>query len=107
MTRSITSSSAPVPAGDPWPPTWPPRGSRCLLIEAGYDYRDLNYDVPAFHGQSTEDPEMRWDFFVRHYADQAQQEKDSKYVKDFDGKPVDGICIPAARPSAAARRTTP
>ena len=69
-------------------------GFSVLLIEAGYNYSDLNYSVPGFHGQSTEDPHMRWDYFVRHYSDQAQQEKDSKYVATFDGQPVDGILYP-------------
>ena len=72
-------------------------GFTVLLIEAGSDdYKspNLNYEVPGFHGQATEDPEMRWDFFVRHYQDQAQQEKDTKYVRDFDGARVDGVLYP-------------
>ena len=28
---------------------------------------------------------MSWDFFVRHYADQAMQEKDSKFVPAENG----------------------
>lgn len=67
-------------------------GFKVLLIEAGYEYKDLNYDVPAFHAQATQDPEMRWDFFVQHYSDPARQtsQYDSKYV---DGK---GVLYPRA-----------
>ena len=32
-----------------------------------------DYDVPAFHAFACENPAMRWDFFVRHYADEEQQ----------------------------------
>jgi choline dehydrogenase-like flavoprotein len=67
-------------------------GFKVLLIEAGYEYKDLNYDVPAFHGQATQDAEMRWDFFVEHYSDPARNTAryDSKYV---DGK---GVLYPRA-----------
>ncbi len=44
-----------------------------------------DYDVPAFHPLASENPAMRWDFFVRHYAD--------------DG-------TPAPRPQAAAARAS-
>jgi choline dehydrogenase len=67
-------------------------GFKVLLIEAGYEYKDLNYDVPAFHADATQDPEMRWDFFVQHYSDPARQsdQYDSKYV---EGK---GVLYPRA-----------
>lgn len=56
-------------------------GFKVLLIEAGYEYQDLNYDVPGFHGQATQDPEMKWDFFVEHYSNPARNrdDYDSKY----------------------------
>src|SRR5688572_30835904 len=45
-------------------------GHTVLLLEAGEDTGDRNtYRVPAFHTQSTEDPAMRWDYFVEHYSD--------------------------------------
>src|SRR5262249_22940728 len=54
-------------------------GHRVLLLEAGEDKGDkLTYQVPAFHPQSTEDPEMRWDYFVKHYSDAARQALDTK-----------------------------
>jgi choline dehydrogenase-like flavoprotein len=69
-------------------------GHRVIVLEAGGDPRDLSggdpvhpdqnrlpadYDVPGFHVFASENEAMRWDFFVRHYADQAQQERDPKY----------------------------
>jgi len=54
-------------------------GHSVLLLEAGKDTGSLlNYQVPAFHPLSTEDPAMRWDYFVKHYSDAAQQRRDSK-----------------------------
>ncbi len=58
-------------------------GFSVLLIEAGSAYKSLNIEVPGFHGQSTEDVHMRWDFWVRHYADLAQQRRDSKYYPTY------------------------
>ena len=57
---------------------------RVLLLEAGGDPLQQptpaglpeDYDVPAFHPLASENPAMRWDFFVRHYADDAQQRRD-------------------------------
>jgi choline dehydrogenase-like flavoprotein len=79
-------------------------GRRVLLIEAGVDPaledREV-YNVPAFHAAATEDPEITWDFSVRHYADNTQQRQDSKYNNDKDppkNGPVDsgGIQYPRA-----------
>jgi choline dehydrogenase len=84
-------------------------GRRVLLLEAGGDPRLLSgtndyqpgvnrlpddYDVPAFHGFASENDAMRWDFFVRHYADEAMQQRDPKYVREYRGQPVDGILYP-------------
>jgi choline dehydrogenase-like flavoprotein len=63
-------------------------GHSVLVLEAGGDPRSgdaANYDVPAFHAFATEDPAMRWDFFVRHYADAAQQARDPKFVAGQGG----------------------
>jgi len=43
------------------------------------------YEVPIFHGLSTEYPECAWDYFVRHYSETEQQKKDPKYVAAKDG----------------------
>ena len=86
-------------------------GRRVVLLEAGGDPRQLrggdaqdpagnrlpeDYDVPVFHAISTENAAMRWDFFVRHYASQAQQERDPKYCDVWDGRHVDGVLYPRA-----------
>ena len=60
-------------------------GFRVLLIEAGGDDDALEYAVPGFNGLSTEDQRCRWDFFVRHYADKAQQSRDPKFVASQNG----------------------
>lgn len=81
-------------------------GHSVILLEAGGDPRALqgedannpaantlpeDYDVPVFHALSTENTAMKWDFFVRHFADTAQQRKDSKFVV-----PEDGVLYPRA-----------
>jgi choline dehydrogenase len=66
-------------------------GMRVLLLEAGLeggpdDNSDSDdYAVPAFHGRASEDPATSWQFFVRHYEDDAQQKRDPKYVAEQDG----------------------
>jgi len=75
-------------------------GRRVLVLEAGGDPRALqgagpvtpdtdrlpdDYDVPAFHAMAAENHAMKWDFFVRHYADEVQQQRDPKYVKEEKG----------------------
>jgi len=63
-------------------------GYSVLVLEAGGDPRSpepATYDVPAFHPFATEDPAMRWDFFVRHYGDTARQARDPKFVRAEDG----------------------
>jgi choline dehydrogenase len=60
-------------------------GYRVLILEAGGTDEPLVYQVPAFHGLATEEPALRWDFFVRHYADETEQALDSKYVPNRKG----------------------
>jgi len=60
-------------------------GFKVLLMEAGGDEDSLNYSVPGLNGLSTEDQAFRWDYYVRHYGDQAQQERDPKFVASQDG----------------------
>jgi choline dehydrogenase len=53
-------------------------GSHVLVLEAGSDaYREYS-QVPLLHPQSTEDPQISWQFMVRHYADDAQAKRDPK-----------------------------
>lgn len=74
-------------------------GFKVLLLEAGGDPcagSDLGrwmYEVPIFHGLSTEFTECQWDYFVRHYASDELQARDSKAVK-VDGK--DTVWYPRA-----------
>ena len=60
-------------------------GFKILLMEAGGDEDSLNYSVPGFNGLATEDQNCRWDYYVRHYGDQEQQERDPKFVASQDG----------------------
>lgn len=60
-------------------------GHRVLLLEAGDDHQCVYYDAPIFHAQASEDAAMRWDYFVRHYRDQTQQARDSKFTPERDG----------------------
>jgi choline dehydrogenase len=61
-------------------------GFKVLLFEAGGDPCSesengrLTYEVPIFHGISTEDPNCAWNYFVRHYSDDVQQARDPKKV---------------------------
>ena len=41
--------------------------------------------IPVDNLAVTADPRVAWSYFVRHYADQAQQERDSKFVAAEDG----------------------
>src|SRR5579859_5983322 len=60
-------------------------GQKVLLLEAGGDWDDYNYQVPAFHALATEDEDLRWDYFVRHYADDELQRQDTKFVDKRNG----------------------
>lgn len=60
-------------------------GMRVLLLEAGGDDEPANYRVPCFHAFATEDPALRWNYFVRHYADDVQQQRDPKFVPQQNG----------------------
>jgi choline dehydrogenase-like flavoprotein len=85
-------------------------GRKVILLEAGGDPKELagadavskegrlpcDYDVPAFHAFASENEAMKWDFFVRHYADLETQKLDPKYSADYEGRPVDGVLYPRA-----------
>ena len=61
------------------------KGYRVLLMEAGGDSGGDSYDVPLFHTQASEDPSLRWDFFVRHYSDLHVSRQDKKFQDTQDG----------------------
>jgi choline dehydrogenase len=75
-------------------------GRKVVLLEAGGDPRELSggdpvqpdvnrlpidYDIPAFNAFASENPAMKWDFYVRHYEDEGAQRLDSKYLPDSGG----------------------
>jgi len=66
-------------------------GFKVLLMEAGGDSCSASdtgrymYEVPIFHGLSTEYKECAWNYFVRHYTDTARQKLDTKFVAAEDG----------------------
>jgi choline dehydrogenase len=75
-------------------------GRTVLILEAGGDISDtggrdplqpgasrvqVDYHVPAFHGFASENAAMSWNYFVRHYASDAQQQRDPKYKQDRGG----------------------
>jgi choline dehydrogenase len=57
-------------------------GYTVLLLEAGGETENAHYSVPAFHPLSTEDPNLQWNYLVRHYASDDRQSKDTKRNKD-------------------------
>ncbi|HTN72829.1 MAG TPA: GMC family oxidoreductase, partial [Methylomirabilota bacterium] len=86
-------------------------GHTVVLLEAGGDPRDLtggdpanpdvnrlpvDYDVPCFHAFASENEAMKWDFFVRHYGDDAMQRQDPNYLEEWHGMRVDGVLYPRA-----------
>jgi hypothetical protein len=59
------------------------KGLKVLLIDAGSDPRgNKHYQVPALHALATEDPDLRWDYFVEHFSDRNLAQEDQKYAKD-------------------------
>lgn len=69
-------------------------GYKVLLLEAGGDpllkddgkpMERHTYSVPAFHARSSEDDDLRWSFFVKHYGDEEQQRRDLKYDEQNKG----------------------
>ena len=72
-------------------------GFSVVVIEAGGDQINDNYSVPAFHALATEDPTYSWEFFVKHYSDDKNPDRDEKYHKKearLPGSP--GIFYPRA-----------
>jgi choline dehydrogenase len=60
-------------------------GHKVALIEAGQAPEPDAYAVPVFHGFATEDPDMSWEFFVRHYASLERAKRDWKFREARDG----------------------
>ena len=72
------------PGGGPLAVNLALAGHKVVLFEAGPAATDQTLSgliaVPLFNPLAAEAPPIAWDYYVRHYSDQAQQEKDSKYV---------------------------
>lgn len=67
------------PGGGPLAARLAIAGFKVLLIDAGDDQGSTYQEqVPGLTLQSTEYGPMKWDYFVNHYQDEAQQEQDSK-----------------------------
>src|SRR5262247_4012863 len=77
-------------------------GHKVIVLEAGGDPQKMtggvrwdsqrvslpdDYNVPCFHGVSTESDAIRWDFWVRHYSDDQQQKKDVKH-REINGEQI-------------------
>ena len=83
-------------------------GRRVLVLDAGDDpvkpHDDSlasrllppDYLVPAFHPFASENPGLKWDFWVRHYASTERQKRDWRYHENWDGEAVDGVLYPRA-----------
>lgn len=60
-------------------------GHKVVLMEAGGFDAEKQAEVPAFGGRVIENKDVRWDYYVRHYGDNALQSSDSKYYPKQDG----------------------
>ncbi len=58
-------------------------GHQVLALDAGGMTDDLTYRVPAFSLQASADPQVSWNFAVRHYTDPAAHGR--AYLADRDG----------------------
>lgn len=85
------------PGGGPLAANLARHGHKVLLLEAGDDQgQNIKEKVPAMFAAFEEDPVERWDFFVKHYADESQQAKDPKLTWETpDGGVFTGIDPPA------------
>jgi choline dehydrogenase len=55
------------------------------LIEAGQAPEQDWYNVPVFHAFASEHPDISWEFFAKHYADEQRSKRDPKYVSNQGG----------------------
>jgi len=58
---------------------------RVLLIEAGGCDVPRTAEIPAFHALATEEPSISWEYFVRHYENEARSRQDSKWCEAQQG----------------------
>ncbi|PSN64893.1 alcohol oxidase [Corynespora cassiicola Philippines] len=75
-------------------------GHKVLLLEAGDDQTNTTeYTVPALHSVAAEYEPMRWDFFVKHFDDEAEIRKDTKVTYEL----TDGTRYTGPNPPAGAK----
>ncbi|KAH7082030.1 glucose-methanol-choline oxidoreductase-like protein [Paraphoma chrysanthemicola] len=75
-------------------------GHKVLLLEAGDDESNTTeFNVPALHAVASEYEPMRWDFFVKHFDDEAQVKKDTKLTYEL----ADGTRYTGANPPPGAK----
>jgi choline dehydrogenase len=55
------------------------------LIEAGQNAQNEWLDVPVLHAFASEHPDISWEFFPKHYADEQRAKRDPKYDADKGG----------------------
>lgn len=60
-------------------------GHTVCLIDAGQAPEQEWFDVPVLHGFASEHPDISWQFFVKHYADEERSRRDEKYRVDEGG----------------------
>lgn len=85
------------PGGGPVAANLAIAGYKVLLIDAGGDSGDsLIETIPALSLMSTEFVDTRWDYYVNHYSDLSQQQKDSKMTyQKSDGSLYIGLDPPS------------
>ena len=61
-------------------------GFKVGLIEAGQAPQNKWQEVPVLHAFASEDDDISWEFYVRHYDDEARSRRDKdKYLPDKGG----------------------
>jgi choline dehydrogenase len=79
-------------------------GHKTLLIEAGDDQgANINYTIPAYNAKVSEDPNLAWNFFVKHYADEKRQARDFKTSYET---PNGGVYTGLSPPSGSKMKGT-
>jgi choline dehydrogenase len=73
------------PGGAPVAARLTAAGYSVCVLEAGGTEEPVAYQVPAFNGLASEEPELRWDFYVRHHDDEEQSRRDRTYVPEHGG----------------------
>lgn len=60
-------------------------GYRVLVLEAGGRHAGkIETEVPVLHGKSTEEEDIRWDYWINHYTEEDRQKRDPKYHPNED-----------------------